>query len=752
MTGIAVQAQTFIVANVDGVNIKYSSWEENGVNYARVERNNYTGRVVVPASVEYGGVTYHVVNVGDNAFNNSTATYVHLPASVWWVGNRSFANCNQLDTLCFDAEVPVTFYTDVYGSFGYSFGGFETTYLKVPSGTLRAWRRTGWGNFKNIYSDAAYHLAVLPILDSIVCVDGVELAGGRVNYSNGYYEAGDTALLTAVQFTWKESGSNATYAKRGYFLGWSDGGTERQHNYVVQHDDTVYCIVGEMPYATLHANHISTPVYIFGTLSYDGQYAQYLLDMGDYQASTIFASSMWIGNSDHMAASRFMNTGHDFFPGPLRTTDAKSTVEKAQQYNRVWHVTREMIDYHIAHCGDAGYVPVDDILTWPANGDVWEGYAQHLAPFYDADNSGYYNPYAGDYPLIRGDECVFSIFNDGYTTHTESNGNAMGVEIHCMTYAFNEPADSTLWNTVFAHYDIYNRSANSYDSTYLGAWTDFDIGYAWDDYIGCDVQNNMFYGYNGGVTDGSGTGSFQGIPPAQGTLILSQDGELGMTSFMAYDNTTSSVMGEPVNPSDYYYYLRGLQKNGDFPWYGPTGGYQYMYPGMSDMENFGEMYEFTNGNAPGDRRGVGGSGPFTFGSGASRQFDVAYLTAWSDVPDCVGCSIATLAGQAPRLRSQWLRDTTDSGRPFLYMPYSAPHEAGIDDLLQASLQVYPNPTTGMLTVTVPMAGDVQLYDMMGRQLLSQRVTEGKVTLDLGGLPQGIYLLRAAGQATRVVKR
>ena len=112
----------------------------------------------------------------------------------------------------------------------------------------------------------------------------------------------------------------------------------------------------------------------------------------------------------------------------------------------------------------------------------------------------------------------------------------------------------------------------------------------------------------------------------------------------------------------------------------------------------------------------------------------------------------TLQLLTDHVRRQWLRDTTDSDRPFVYMPYSAPHEVGVADVQQLALQVYPNPTTGQLTVVLPEAADVQLYDMMGRRLLSQHATEGKTTFDLGGLPQGVYLLRAAGAVQRIVKK
>ena len=48
-----------------------------------------------------------------------------------------------------------------------------------------------------------------------------------------------------------------------------------------------------------------------------------------------------------------------------------------------------------------------------------------------------------------------------------------------MAYAFNEPADSALNNTIFLHYQIINRSTDTYDSVYIGFFDDIDIGLAW---------------------------------------------------------------------------------------------------------------------------------------------------------------------------------------------------------------------------------------------------------------------------------
>lgn len=849
----SLSAQTFTVPNAAGVDINYSvvSAAEQQVNLAT---GTYSGPVVVPATVLWHDTTWTVIGMNDNVFMNNAVTYVHLPATITSLSRFCFRGCTQLDSLRFDAEEPMT----LNGGVGMVFGGdfnFSSLPVHVPCGHLREWKASaGWARFHLLTSDCAYNLAVIPTMDSVMRVDSI-VSGNTILYSSGIFEAGDTAVLRVGPFTWTEY--YVTYfGRRGFFLGWSDGSNELEHPYVMPaHDDTVFCILDTMHYATLGASRIITPVYQFGNLSFDGQMANYTFhDIPN--ASTIFASGLWVGNGEHVAAARFMTDGIDFLPGPLRTTDASTELATAMRYNRVWHVTREMIDYHIAHCGETGYVIPDDILTWPGNGDSADGFAGQLAPYYDADGNGHYYAAAGDYPLIRGDECVFSIFND-QRQHGESHGLPLGIEIHVMTYAFNEPQNDALWNTVFQHYDVYNRSSATYNDTYFGAWTDFDIGYAADDFIGCDVKHGLYYGYNGTQFDGSGggVGCFSGVPPAQGCMILggalleadgrdnlkvnidlilsdgytnnqakillaqymrsdgtydtaaiSRDADLfyscdpfswyfnpgdhagncaingmgfgdgiadneriGMTNFTYYYNSVSSVNGEPMQGNDYYNYMRGYWKNGEHIKYGGNGvsaGVQnincnYMFPGNTDPWHWGtdgvvpDMYandwdEVTVGNAPGDRRGVGASGPFTFVAGSRQQLDVAYVTGFGDISNIE--SVETMSVLSGRVSSQFARDTTDSGRPFVYRPYSAPHSVGVDETRTDSWVVYPNPTTGILYVSLPQPSEVRLYDMMGRQLMSVQAAEGSATLDLRALPQGIYLLRANGHVQRVVKK
>lgn len=845
----------FSAVNGYGVEIHYSILSTDTMTVA-VAAHSYTGRVVVPETVMYNDTTWSVISIG-TAFRNTAVTYLELPATVKKMEYRALMNCHQLDTLRFNSveavEPPIRSgrINPLY-IFSESFSGVYTgpTVVVVPCGSLQTYRdgyrnqasdSYNWGYDITLTSDCAVRITVVPTMDSVFRVDSVASSKGVV-YSNLNYEIGDTAFVAAEReytLVGGGMGSVRVYPNWGFFYGWSTGGSERETSFVVEGADTILCHVDTFHYANLSVNHISTPVYQFSTLSYDGNSANYRFD--DYNASSIFASALWVGSFDSMsyerrhyqdeeidtvviidsmavtrvAAARFLNDGTDYYPGPLRIGAATTDIATLQRYNRVWHVSREMIDNHIAHCADSGYVPAGDILTWPGNGDSSDGFASQLAPYYDADGDGRYDARHGDYPLIRGDECVFSIFNDNWGTHNESQDTPLGIEVHAMTYAFREPADTALWNTIFVHYDIYNRTSEDRPKTVFGAWTDFDLGYAYDDYLGCDVARGMYYGYNGDGQDGPGTGSFVGAVPAQGCVILGgpklpADGQdnpaitvadypagfvagdtlgnmginglnfgdgiadnerMGMTSFICYDNYTSGINGEPTQGGDYYNYMTSTWKNHQHLKYGGNGiswgttplDARFVFPNDSDPWHWGtdgavpevnpnDWNEISAGNAPGDRRGIAASGIFTFGQGSCQQFDIAYTTGFAPEEQSWE-AVESLKRNVDNMRRQFVRDTTDSGRPFTYRPYSAPVEpVSIASLSAPEMKIYPNPTNGMVTVVTEGNAQLQLMDMYGRTVMTGKSVGGRLTLDLTPLPQGVYILRAGTAVRRIVKK
>ena len=372
---------------------------------------------------------------------------------------------------------------------------------------------------------------------------------------------------------------------------------------------------------------------------------------------TIFQHALWFGGLDaddhlHLAAIKYGQINEQYFlAGPLKTTDATIDLMTALKYHHIWNLTREEIDHFIAHHAEDNYEAPEDILTWPAHGEG--DYAQNLAPFVDVDSDGRYNPEAGDYPDIKGDQCLFFIFNDNYDCHLGS----FGLEVHAMVYAYNAPDDEALNNTVFVNYKFINRSANDYHGVYLGLWTDWDIGYLMDDYVGCDVQRNSCFCYNGVPVDGDGTPDAYGDnPPVQVLTILAgpysdAHERLGLSGFMFFNNYNGDN-GDPSTPYDYYNYLRSLWRNGQPMRYGGDGynngtldlPCKYMYPGDSDPENIGtngiqpEGYgtngvywtEEQCGNTPDDRRGLASVGPFSFPASSMQELDYAMITVWKN--------------------------------------------------------------------------------------------------------------------------
>ena len=61
--------------------------------------NEYNGSVVIPSLVEYGGFTYSVTSIGDNAFSSCDLTSIEIPNSVTSIGDYAFVYCSSLTSI-----------------------------------------------------------------------------------------------------------------------------------------------------------------------------------------------------------------------------------------------------------------------------------------------------------------------------------------------------------------------------------------------------------------------------------------------------------------------------------------------------------------------------------------------------------------------------------------------------------------------------------------------------------------------------
>jgi photosystem II stability/assembly factor-like uncharacterized protein len=80
---------------------------------------------------------------------------------------------------------------------------------------------------------------------------------------------------------------------------------------------------------------------------------------------------------------------------------------------------------------------------------------------------------------------------------------------------------------------------------------------------------------------------------------------------------------------------------------------------------------------------------------------------------------------------------------------SAPKSGALD---ASSLTVYPNPATTSLTINCPAGtGSVTLFDQLGRDVRTEKVTGTSLNINVADLPRGTYWLRTDGHSTASVE-
>jgi len=268
----------------------------------------------------------------------------------------------------------------------------------------------------------------------------------------------------------------------------------------------------------------------------------------------LFAGAIWIGGTDvngqlRVSAARYRQVGQDYFTGPLKafgSDKGNTTSEMCTKYDKHFPVTKDEVirfrswwravqsnNTQLLQDVYAGYEVPDDIKNWPGN-NTEPDYMPTLAPFWDENEDGIYNPDDGDYPFydldkivpcgttpdkrrprLYGDATLWWVYNDRGNIHTESKGASIGMEIQAQYFAF--ATNDELNNMTFGNYALINRSTYTLQDTYFGVWTDADLGDHADDYVGTDVNRGLGYLYNGDEMDGDGNGKTYGAqPPAIG--------------------------------------------------------------------------------------------------------------------------------------------------------------------------------------------------------------------------------------------
>jgi len=382
--------------------------------------------------------------------------------------------------------------------------------------------------------------------------------------------------------------------------------------------------------AELDINNVRARLQVGGDMWWDGQFGRYIIpkvEPGQEEVSSIFAGGVWIGGVDPQGNLKVSAQAYgrasgrsDYWPGPL-TESGATDAETCNNWDNIFTVKGEDIDLHLIQYRqamdqgityDESLIP-ESIKSWPALGNEFfssimgfdlPNAPQGLAPFWDGNGNNIYDPQFGDYPIltIRGctqpeyaDEMSFWIFNDLGNEQTESGGEAIGMEIQAMAFAFE--SNDELNDMTYYRYKLVNRASETTSDTYFGIWTDPDLGCGEDDYVGCDTTRSLMYVYNQDEIDGSTGDDCSGFVPTykdkvpyfgidyfrgplapkvideNGDLICPDPGspfdtiiELGMANFiytLQPGESGDSRMAFPTTELEYYHYLSGRWRNGD---------------------------------------------------------------------------------------------------------------------------------------------------------------------------------------------
>lgn len=515
----------------------------------------------------------------------------------------------------------------------------------------------------------------------------------------------------------------------------------------------------------LDVNNVKAHITQGGNLWRQGQNGQYIVPK-DGQTSALFTGSLWMAGRDadgalHLAAQTYSND--EYSAGPLDEAGTTNFLH-CLRWNRLFEVSRADVDAHRADWIDNqsidGPIP-ESILGWPGAGNPHFPEVHNfelpvntvgLAPFYDRDEDGAYDPENGDFPLSKGDHSIWWVYND------DGGGRAPGVpgslpvkmEVQANAFAFGS-GPGAAENTTFYDFRLIYKGEDTLSDFWLSLWVDPDLGCHTDDFVGCAPEESLAYVYNGDAEDEncSGLTGYGADIPILGIKVLRPYApggaeNTGMSRFMYYNYGASGIATPPaaqdpisVDPQSYYNYMQGLWRDGAPLSQGGSGyepgaePYPYAFDGNPADES--AWSECSAGITPNDIRLLLSFGPYMLKPGDIGELSFAVVWLPSQPYPCP--DVSALIAAANEMDS-------------LYQAHSEEVMVSAVDLAAAGMiQLFPNPAGNRVTFQVAARGlelrSVQLFAAKGNLVRQSGALSGQqATLPLDNLPGGLYFYRA----------
>jgi len=318
---------------------------------------------------------------------------------------------------------------------------------------------------------------------------------------------------------------------------------------------------------------------------------------------------------------------------------------------------------------------------------------------------------------------------------------------------------------------MINKSGNSIEDMYFSYWTDDDLGFVGDDYVGCDTTLNLGYTYN---ADNDDDDFFGENPPAIGHMMIKSGNQItqSLASFSLYINAhpvySWAEHGVYSGSLEMYNNMKGFLNNGD-PYINPNTGEITKFCLAGDPVAGTGWFEgagWLNGMRAGNRGYLMSSGPFDVAPEDTQE--VVYAIFMARGSNNIQ-SVAELKNTARAIQDYW--DNV------MYTNVEVDGEANLPTRFELS-QNYPNPFNPITTIkySIPfsvisnpswderspnnneishptswvrndkMNVELIVYDILGRKvtsLVDQRQKPGNysVKFDAGNLSSGVYFYR-----------
>jgi len=431
---------------------------------------------------------------------------------------------------------------------------------------------------------------------------------------------------------------------------------------------------------------------------------------------------------------------------------------------------------------DLSWEALDEVKTEPEvraqyELDWTEWRAQDGAPYLDGNNNGQYDPDPTSYdvPGIEGAiQTIWFVANDldPGLTYSLYGTAPIGIEYQATIWEYKDSLGFD--NLFYRKYKLINKSYDTFDSMYVSMWSDPDIGYAGDDFVGCDTLLSLGYAYNAVDVD---SGYLPLPPPAvgfdliRGPLVPGNPGEdknrngvddisdfvltegnqqvngfinLPMSAFYYFSNNdtlyTDPLVGDPEGATQFYNFFQGkIGTTGEY-FINPITGLPTTYV-LSGNPVTGEGWIDGILQGPGDRRFGLSTSPFQMEPSDTQIVVIAEIAA------------GAIDGVTRKMAIDTLKYYSELAQAFYDEIFPGPVsvENGVKHPRKYQLfQNFPNPFNPITKINyqIPELSFVTLkvYDVLGSEIVTlvneeKPIGSYEVKFDATNLPSGIYFYR-----------